>query len=274
MGERPPSFVTKWGQNGEGDGEFVLPQGVALDSSDNVYIGEGGNHRIQKFTSEGTFITKWGSEGRGDGQFIADPRGVAVDSSNNVYVSEQGNNRIQKFESPLSGEGAMFTFAQTSTFQSDQKFEPRPTHAVPQLDVSDDGRALTLTFSAFELTIGASKSPAPTSTHVFSFVLPLEGEDNESVEIDFHIQGFVLTTEGATATVVLSVNGQTTFADFPANSEESYLQSLKYTAPSPPSECRLSVFLLVGRDSTNSDAEAFINTLAIDANIPSAPEGT
>lgn len=167
----------------------------------------------------------------------------------------------------------MSTFAQTSTFQSDQKFEPRPTHAVPQLNVSDDGRALTLTFSAFELTIGASKSPAPTSTHMFSFVLPLEGDDNESVEIDFHIQGFVLTTEGATATVVLSVNGQTTFADFAANSEESYLQSLKFTAPSPPSECRLSVFLLVGRDSTNSDAEAFINTSAIDANIPSAPEG-
>jgi uncharacterized protein YegP (UPF0339 family)/sugar lactone lactonase YvrE len=168
----------------------------------------------------------------------------------------------------------MSTFAQTSTFQSDQKFEPRPTHAVPQLDVSDDGRALTLTFSAFELTIGGTKSPAPTSTHAFSFVLPLVGEDNESVEIDFHVQGFVLTTEGATATVVLSVNGQTTFADFAANSEESYLQSLKFTASSPPSECRLSVFLLVGRDSTNSDAEAFINTLSIDANIPSAPAGS
>jgi uncharacterized protein len=198
---------------------------------------------------------------------------MAVDSSNNVYVTDQGNNRIQKFESPLSKEVAMFTFAQTPTFQSDQKFEPRPTQPVTQLDVSDDGRALTLTFSAFELTIGASKSPAPSSTHVFSFVLPLEGEDNESVEIDFHVQGFVLTTEGATATVVLSVNGQTTSSDFPANSEESYLQSLKFTASSPPSECRLSVFLLVGRDSTNSDAEAFINTLSIDANIPRAPEG-
>jgi uncharacterized protein YegP (UPF0339 family) len=96
MGERPPSFVTKWGQNGEGDGEFVLPQGVALDSSDNVYIGEGGNHRIQKFSSSGTFITKWGSHGEGDGEFIA-PSGVAVDSSDNVYVTDQGNTRIQKF---------------------------------------------------------------------------------------------------------------------------------------------------------------------------------
>ena len=171
----------------------------------------------------------------------------------------------------------MVTFAQGPTFQSDEEFE---------LDVSDDGEAWTLTFPGFEVPVGGTNrgrladwspellSPAPTATRAFFLVMPLEGDDNESVEIDFHVQGFVLTTEGATATVVLSVNGQTTFADFAANSEESYLQSLKFTASSPPSECRLSVFLLVGRDSTNSDAEAFINTLSIDANIPSAPAGS
>src|ERR671910_1763564 len=170
----------------------------------------------------------------------------------------------------------MVTFAQGPTFQSDEEFE---------LDVSDDGEAWTLTFPGFEVPVGGTNrgrladwspellSPAPTATRAFFLVMPLEGDDNESVEIDFRVQGFVLTTEGATATVMLSVNGQTTFADFPANSEESYLQSLKFTASSPPSECRLSVFLLVGRDSTNSDAEAFINTLSIDANIPSAPAG-
>jgi hypothetical protein len=74
--------------------------------------------------------------------------------------------------------------------------------------------------------------------------------------------------------MVLSVNGQTTFADFPANMDESYLQSLKFTTPSPPSECRICVFLLVGRESTNSNAEAFLSASTIDANIPSAPEGT
>ena len=167
----------------------------------------------------------------------------------------------------------MFTFAQTPTFQSDEKFEPRPTQPVTELGVSDDGRALTLGFSAFEVTIGGTKSPAPISTHAFSFVLPLEGYDNETVQIDFYVQGFVATTEGATATMVLSVNGQSTIADFPANSEESFLQSLRFSARSP-TECRLSVFLLVGRDSTNPDAEVYMNALAIDANIPDAPEGT
>ena len=37
--------------------------GVAVDSSDNVYVVERNNHRIQKFDSNGMFITKWGSFG-------------------------------------------------------------------------------------------------------------------------------------------------------------------------------------------------------------------
>jgi tripartite motif-containing protein 71 len=96
MPEQPPSFITKWGSFGKGDGQFNLPHGVALDSSDNVYVADTFTHRIQKFDSEGTFITKWGSKGEADGQFNF-PTGVALDSSGNVYVTDIENNRIQKF---------------------------------------------------------------------------------------------------------------------------------------------------------------------------------
>ena len=75
-----------------------------------------------------------------------------------------------------------------------------------------------------------------------------------------------MTTEGATATIVFGVNGQTTVADFPANSEQGFDQVLKFTAPSP-SECRLCVFLLVRRDSKNSNAEAFLSAPVINAEI-------
>jgi hypothetical protein len=157
----------------------------------------------------------------------------------------------------------MVTFSQTPTFQSDENFA---------LDVSEDGEAWTLTFEGFELHVGGGESPPPTATRTFFLVIPFEGYDEDDrVEMDFHVQGSVLTLAGGTATVVLSVNGQTTVADFPANSDQSYLQSLKFTAPSPPSECRLCGFLLAGRDSKNSNAEAFISATAIDANIPSAP---
>jgi tripartite motif-containing protein 71 len=71
MGERPPSFVTKWGQHGERDGRFISPMGVAVDSSGNVYVADLGMERIQKFDSDGTFITKWGSGGIEDGSSMS-----------------------------------------------------------------------------------------------------------------------------------------------------------------------------------------------------------
>jgi DNA-binding beta-propeller fold protein YncE len=56
-------FVTKWGSLGLADGQFNVPIGIALDSSGNVYVADVFNHRIQKFTNEGTFIRSWGSAG-------------------------------------------------------------------------------------------------------------------------------------------------------------------------------------------------------------------
>ncbi len=94
----PYRFERGWGFWGAGDGRFNRPLGVALDASGNVYVSDQGNHRIQKFDSNGAFLYKWGFYGSGNGQFVS-PVGVAVDASGNVYVSDQGNHRIQKFDS-------------------------------------------------------------------------------------------------------------------------------------------------------------------------------
>ena len=48
---------------------FHSPVAVGIDSSGNVYVVDYWNHRIQKFTSDGTFLTKWGTFGTGDGEF-------------------------------------------------------------------------------------------------------------------------------------------------------------------------------------------------------------
>ena len=101
-------FLGKWGRNGgdgsagSGDGEFNFPYGVAADGWGNVYVADGRNNRIQKFTSDGKFLAKWGrnggdgSAGTGDGEFN-NPRGVTTDVFGNVYVADHGNNRIEKF---------------------------------------------------------------------------------------------------------------------------------------------------------------------------------
>jgi hypothetical protein len=83
---------------GSGDGQLNRPFGVGIDTSNNVYIIEYVNHRVQKFTSGGSFIKKWGAFGTGNGQFQY-PAYIALDASNNVYVTELVGERVQKFNS-------------------------------------------------------------------------------------------------------------------------------------------------------------------------------
>ena len=84
------NFITSWGTEGTGDGQFLHAHGIDIDSSDNVYVSDDDRNNIQKFDSDGNFITKWGSEGYGDGQFWL-PHDIAIDSSDNVYVVDSGN---------------------------------------------------------------------------------------------------------------------------------------------------------------------------------------
>ena len=91
-------FVTKWGSQGSGDGQFNYPRGIAIDGSGYVYVTDDENNRIQKFTSDGGFVSKWGSGGSDDGE-LHTPWGIAVDSTGFVYVAESDNYRIQKFTS-------------------------------------------------------------------------------------------------------------------------------------------------------------------------------
>src|SRR3990172_6837842 len=91
-------FLFKFGTDGSGDGEFADPQGVAVDSTGNIYVADTDNDRIQKFNSNGNFILTFGTLGFGNGQFDG-PQGVAVDSTGNIYVADTINNRIQKFNS-------------------------------------------------------------------------------------------------------------------------------------------------------------------------------
>src|SRR6185295_19075734 len=90
------TFLGRWGANGgdgtggSGDGEFANAFGIAADCSGNVYVVDGGNDRIQKFTSAGAYVAQWGGPGSGDGEFDG-PWGVSADCAGNVYVADTGN---------------------------------------------------------------------------------------------------------------------------------------------------------------------------------------
>jgi hypothetical protein len=91
------TFVTTWGSFGSGAGQLNQPRGVGVDGSGNVFVGDTGNNRMEKFDNIGTFLTTWGNFGSGDGQ-LSFPEGVAMDGSGNVFVADTNNNRIQKFD--------------------------------------------------------------------------------------------------------------------------------------------------------------------------------
>jgi DNA-binding beta-propeller fold protein YncE len=98
------SFITKWGSQGEGNGQFDYPGGVATDPAGNVYVADMGNHRIQKFSSTGSFITKWGNLGTADGQFYGVDDGIATDASGNVYVADySGGDLLRPRQHHLGG---------------------------------------------------------------------------------------------------------------------------------------------------------------------------
>jgi len=90
------TYLNTWGSQGDANGQFLIPNGVAVDVSGNVYVSDALANNIQKFEHTGTFITKWGIGGSSDGQ-LNSPFGVTADPNGYVYVADCYNDRIQKF---------------------------------------------------------------------------------------------------------------------------------------------------------------------------------
>ncbi|OQW93914.1 MAG: hypothetical protein BWK79_08640, partial [Beggiatoa sp. IS2] len=82
------------------------PQGVAINSSGNLYIADTDNHRIRKVDTSGTITTVAGdgvAGYSGDGApatsaRLNKPQGVAIDSNGNLYIADVGNQRIRKVD--------------------------------------------------------------------------------------------------------------------------------------------------------------------------------
>lgn len=99
--------------------KLSAPQGVAVDSSGDLYIADAGNQRIRYVNAAGVIGTIAGSGVAGfsgDGAAAAaasfsSPVAVALDAAGNVYVADLNNNRIRKV---VVG-GTIATFAGTVT---------------------------------------------------------------------------------------------------------------------------------------------------------------
>ncbi len=70
-----------------------MPQGMALDEDNNIWVADTGNHRIQLFNPEGKLLSAIGREGSGPEEFRS-PTGVAY-RNGKIYVADNGNRRIK-----------------------------------------------------------------------------------------------------------------------------------------------------------------------------------
>lgn len=84
------------GKRGTGPGEFNLPRDTVVAPDGSIYVVDGGNFRVQKFTADGKFIKTFGAIGRQMGQFSR-PKEAAVDPSGNVYVVDAAFGNFQIF---------------------------------------------------------------------------------------------------------------------------------------------------------------------------------
>ena len=102
-------FINAWGTFADNTagaapiGTFNQPWALAVSPDGKyIYVADTWNHRIQKFTADGTPVKMWGTPlydpTNNNPYGMWGPRGIAVDSQGRVFVADTGNKRILVYD--------------------------------------------------------------------------------------------------------------------------------------------------------------------------------
>ena len=91
------ALVEAIGGKGEGPGQLLFPNGLAIDSAGRVYVTDMMNGRVQVFSADGSLVRSFGRPGDRAGEFSR-PKHLAVDSDDIAYVVDAGFQRVQMFD--------------------------------------------------------------------------------------------------------------------------------------------------------------------------------
>ncbi len=103
VGEEGSGSVTVFDPNwtpvrrlGRGDGEFELPNHIAIDPSGPVYVADSAANVVKQYSPSGQLLLVIGAPGTFDGQFSF-PTGLCVAANGELFVADQDNVRLQVF---------------------------------------------------------------------------------------------------------------------------------------------------------------------------------
>jgi hypothetical protein len=166
------SFTSNTQNNGGVTGSSLLvPKGLGLDSSGNLYVADTGNNRVLFFASGSTTATKVYGQGGNFNQNLANNGGISADSlkgpfcvradkNNNVYVCDTQNNRVLFYSSSSTtasrvyGTGGSFTVAGVSSTTSSTFSNPQDIafDSNNNIYISDSGNGRVLIFTGTSTT--------------------------------------------------------------------------------------------------------------------------
>ncbi|KAH3715728.1 RING finger protein nhl-1-like [Dreissena polymorpha] len=89
--------IIRFGGRGSNNSEFIWPRGIAVSRSDQVYVADSSNHRVQVFDNIGGFVKSFGSYGQADGEFDC-LAGIAMNTMGDILITDRYNHRVQVFD--------------------------------------------------------------------------------------------------------------------------------------------------------------------------------
>lgn len=188
-------LIRRWGSTGDGNEQFRMPAGVAIDDAGRVVVADSGNDRVQVFDQGGNWLKTIGRRGRNPG-FLLQPADV-IARGGRIIVADQGNQRLQMFD-------ADGNFIRTLGRRNMRPHERNGSLHLPRrLAASPDGRRLAvlepserccLTFECDAAFWTSGASPIPSSAaparSLFGEVMDVRGgllavavPDRDQVEI-------------------------------------------------------------------------------------------
>ncbi|MFC3859793.1 protein kinase [Deinococcus antarcticus] len=91
-------FVRRFGGRGKGLGKFENPTAIAAAPSGEIYVLDGGNNEVQRFSPQGEYLSRYAFRLDRTSEALRPLEGLGVDRQGGVYIVDSVARKIRKIE--------------------------------------------------------------------------------------------------------------------------------------------------------------------------------